>query len=111
MITDMETWRADESESIYRLLVYRRMFTPYEQQHAFSDESHYEDSHYQFGMIRDSIDLGGGNWMIGFEEIIEGEFSGVITYYNLSEIRLSKFEIDQKMLDEEDEEWDGTLSF
>lgn len=105
MITDMETWRTDESETIYRILVYRRMFTPYEQQCAFSDESHYEDSYYQFGMIRDAIDLGAGNWMIGFEEIIEGEFSGVITYYNLSEIRLSKFEIDQDMLeDQEDEE-------
>lgn len=105
MITDMETWRIDESDAIYRLCVYRRMFTPYEQQRAFSDESHYEDNHYQFGMIRDAIDLGSGNWLIGFEQIFDNELSGIITYYNLSEIRLEKFACDQDMLkDCEDDE-------
>lgn len=100
MVKDMETWRADESDVIYRLLVYRRMFTPYEEQVAFSDESCYEDDNYKIGLIRDTIDLGYGDWMIGFEEIVDGELCNIVSYYLLSEIRLEKFDADQDLLSE-----------
>lgn len=35
-ITDIETWLLDNEGRIFRYVIYRRMFTPYEQKHAFN---------------------------------------------------------------------------
>ena len=95
-ITDMETWLLDNEGRIFRYVIYRRMFTPYEQERAFSDESQYEDYHFTFGFIEEAIDLGGGEWLLGFRKIIDGETS--------DEIRLSCFDCDQDMFIEKDDE-------
>ena len=107
MITDMETMLIDYSDRIYRFWVYRKMFTPYEQQNAFMDESEYEDIRASFGIIQEAIDLGNGDWLLGFAVIFDGELSGGISYYRLNEIRLEYWESDQGMLcDDECEEGD-----
>lgn len=44
-ITDLETWLIDYAdETIFRLWVYKSIFTPYEQDKKYVDESIYEDS-------------------------------------------------------------------
>ena len=100
--TDMETWLCDNSDRIYRFVVYKKLFTPYEQEQKFSDESQFEDTGYRFGLIEESIDLGHGEWLLGFREIIDGGVSGCISYFKLSDIQLSYFELDQQMFDEEE---------
>ena len=70
IITDFETWLLDYGDRLYRYLVYKRMFTPYEQQHAFEDESVYEDTHYELCQIAEAIDLG-GDWLLGLRTIGE----------------------------------------
>lgn len=107
-ITDMETWLLDNEGKIFRYVIYRRMFTPYEQEHAFSDESQYEDYHFTFGFIEEAIDLGGGEWLLGFRKVNEdGEIFEEIEYCRLSEIRLSCFDCDQDMFTKEDGDYDG----
>ena len=107
-ITDMETWLMDNDHRIFRYLVYRRMFTPYEQEKKFVDESEFQDNHYNFGFIEEAIDLGSGEWMVGFRPI--NDCSGVVCdrleYFNLKEIRIEYFEKDQSMcvMGDEDEE-------
>lgn len=96
-ITDMETWLLDNEGKIFRYVIYRRMFTPYEQEQAFTDESHYEDYHFTLGFIEEAIDLGDGEWLLGFRKIIDGEVLEEIEYCRLSEIRLSCFGYDQDM--------------
>ena len=103
-ITDMETWLLDNEGRIFRYVIYRRMFTPYEQERAFSDESQYEDYHFTFGFIEEAIDLGGGEWLLGFRKIIDGDTCDEIEYCRLSEIRLSCFDCDQDMFTEDDDE-------
>lgn len=107
-ITDLETWLLDNDERIYRFLVYRRIYTPYEQEHSFSDESFYEDDTYNFGYIQEAIDLGNGDWLLGFRmiaaDMVPAELLDTIEYYRLSEIRLSYFEYDQNIFEEEYEE-------
>lgn len=94
MLTDMETFLLDTSDRIWSYCVYRRMFTPYEQDKKFSDESFYENgSHISHGMIVDAIDLGGGKWLLGIRNAWEDgwggwEHSEQIEYYMLDEIRL-----------------------
>lgn len=109
-ITDMETWLLDCGDRVYRYFVYKKIFTPYEQQHAFEDESVYEDCHYELCQIEEAIDLGNGDWMLGLRAVgEEGEVYGHIQYYRLSEIRLALFDNDQKLelhstYNEEDDE-------
>ena len=103
--TDMETWFCDNSDRIYRFVVYKKLFTPYEQDKKFSDESQFEDNHFRFGFIEEAIELGQGEWLLGFREVIEGEVCSYISYFKLSDIQLSYFEQDQDILsDEEGEE-------
>ena len=102
--TDMETWFSDNSDRIYRFVVYKKLFTPYEQDKKFSDESQFEDTHYRFGFIEEVIEFGQGEWLLGFREVIDGEVCSYISYFKLSDIQLSFFEQDQGMLSDEDEE-------
>ena len=101
--TDMETWLSDNSDRIYRFVVYKKLFTPYEQEQKFSDESQFEDTHYRFGFIEEAIELGHGEWLLGLREIIDGEVYD-INYFRLSDIQLSYFEQDQNMLSDEEDE-------
>ena len=102
--TDMETWFLDNSDRIYRFVVYKKLFTPYEQDKKFSDESQFEDTNYRFGFIEEAIELGQGEWLLGFREVIDGEVCSYISYFKFSDIQLSFFEQDQGMLSDEDEE-------
>ena len=102
--TDMETWFCDNGDRIYRFVVYKKLFTPYEQDKKFMDESQFEDDHYRFGFIEEVIELGHGEWLIGFREIIDYEVCEFISYFKLSDIQLSYFEKDQDMLIRGDDE-------
>lgn len=111
MITDFETWYRDVGcDRLFRFLVYRRMFTPYEQDAAFIDETPYEETTYTFGRIEEAIDLGNGDWFLGIRELFPDEEmneSDTVTYYCLSEIRLEFREKDASDVDDfdwEDEE-------
>lgn len=103
-VTDMLTWLLDNSERIFRYQVYRRLFTPFEQQQAYRDESQFESTYYSFGMIEETIDLGNGEWLIGIREIVDGEVTETVGFHKLSDIKLSLMECDQKMLSEEEDE-------
>ena len=90
---DFETFLLDNDNRIYSYLVYKRMFTPYEQQQAFSDESQFEDeAYFTTAMIREAIPLGNGDWLLGMENLFEDELpddeAPLIEYFRLSEIRL-----------------------
>lgn len=93
---DIYTWLHDVGEDkLFRFVVYRRIFTPYEQEQKFSDESQYEDTHFTFGYIKELINLENGDYLIGFNICDDdGSGLGIIEYYRLSEIRLSCFESD-----------------
>lgn len=95
-VTDMETWLLDYGDRVYRYLVYKKMFTPYEEKNAFSDESVYEDTYYTTCTIEEAIDLGNGEWLLGLHTVDDDRKPcGIIHYYKLSEIQLSLFDDDQ----------------
>ena len=80
------------------------MFTPYEQQRAFEDETIFEDDYYTLAKITEAIDLGNGEWLLGFTRV-DGDtlrINQYTEYYKLSEIKLSYFG-DEKRKREEDE--------
>lgn len=102
-VTDMETWLLDNDERIFRYLVYKKMFTPYEQEKAFIDESQFESDRYMFGKIEEAIELGSGEWLIGIRNIDDNnQLCNSISFYRLSDIKLEFFEEDQYKESEDD---------
>lgn len=97
--------KAHEGE-VFRYLVYRRLFTPYEQKECFMDESVYEDYHYNIGVIVECTSLG-DDFLLGFEGVDDTDPNNIvrlghIDYYKLSEIRLCRYpEEDSEDFEEE----------
>ena len=81
-------------DTIFRLWQYKRMFTPYEQEQKFSDESQYVNVECDFVKILDTINLPGGDLLL-VTTYAYGEGS-YISYYKLSEISLGKSEKDME---------------
>lgn len=97
---DMHTWLSDEAEDrVFRMWVFKRMFTPYEQDEKFSDESIYEDTTCKFVMIKEIIELADGDYLIGFQDAdSDNEY---LEYFKLSEIRLDYRLEDKERLEDE----------
>ena len=80
---------------VFRLWKYKKMFTPYEMENKFIDESIYEDTTCSFVIFREVIDLG-NDILIGYTEVFgeEDEFdfkTASISYAKLSEILISRY--------------------
>ena len=82
---------------IFQFWVYRKVYTPYEQQRAFSDESMFEDQCANYGFAVECTALGNGDFLIGFRTVADPDetevesYNGPIEYYKLSEIRMSLY--------------------
>ena len=87
---------------VFRYWVYKRIFTPYEQDKRFEDESIFESQMCEMAYIRECIPLPNGDFLLGFEseEMAHKEGHHMFDYYKLSNICLGYCQIDQ----EEDEE-------
>lgn len=91
-------WVDSLKEVPIRYLIYKR-FLP-EGAHSTDDE--FTSCYYEKAYIREAIDTGRG-WLLGLESIEEGEDdngepcwvpSGIISYYNLNEVRIERFNAD-----------------
>lgn len=92
------SWIESLKDVPVRYLIYKR-FLP-EGAHSTDDE--FTSCYYETAYIREAIDTGRG-WLIGFESISEEENdngeaywepSGIISYYNLNEVRIERFNSD-----------------
>lgn len=95
--TDLYDFVRHHHNDIFRYWIYRRMYTPFEQEKKYSDEDYYEDSYCTYAYIRELIELPYGDYLIGFldsDSAAEGEKKD-IQYCKLSEIRLELYEGDQ----------------
>jgi hypothetical protein len=102
---DFETFMHDVGcERIMRIEPYRRMFTPYEQERKFSDES--ELCNIECVVIKEVVNLENGDYLLGVctADVDMGEiYEDTIKYYKLSEIRLSYCEQDEERYKETQE--------
>lgn len=102
----------DNYDKIFRYWIYRRGFTPYEQNEMFADDSMFEDSYCQTAYIRECIELPDGDILIGFldaESAIRPVPKTDIQYCKLSEIRLEFYEIDQEIEDDDEDDDDDEI--
>jgi hypothetical protein len=81
-------------DTIFRLWEYKRMFTPYEQEQKFSDESLLVNDECDHIRILDVITLPDGDLLLATTYAYgDGKY---ISYYKLSEISLGKNERDME---------------
>jgi len=88
-------------DDIFVFWVYRKVYTPYEQQKAFTDESIFESTYANYGHVVECVSLGGDNYLLGFRVVVDPEesmtqFFDGITYYKLGDIRLELYQPTQK---------------
>ena len=94
---NFETFVHQNWNRVFRYWVYRRIYTPYEIDKKFSDESIYEDAICTLAYIRECIALPNGDYLLGFEdpELSSDDDEQYLKYYKLSEIRLEYYEGDK----------------
>lgn len=100
-MTDFEAWMHDNDGRVYHYWVYKRMFTPAEQDAKYSDQSCFEYDAGSYGRIEEAVELPDGDILIGFRdpEDVGTTFEGFLNYYKLSEITLAYCPQDAEDLD------------
>ena len=90
------------SSDIFRYWIYRRMYTPLEQEEKDIDDGFFEDIYCKRAYIQEIIPLPDGDILIGFldEDTIDDKCSKNVQYCKLSEIRLELYEGDKHNDDE-----------
>ena len=101
-ITDIGTWWNDEAKNkVFRYLTYKKVYTPYEQDKKFVDESMFEDD-YHFGVISNIVEIP-NDVLIEFEDGYFDwkisnifQFTGMKSYKKLSDISLEQYDKDNE---------------
>lgn len=92
---------AKNCDRIFRFWVYKRIFTPLEMEKKYFDQSEYEDTHCQTGIIREAIVLPDNDILLGFyimcaDTVDEEDPYRHLSYYKLSEIRMEYRPVDME---------------
>lgn len=95
---DFETFVHDNNSTVFRYWIYKRMFTPLEQESKYIDQDEFVSSYAETGRIAELIALPDGDYLIGFVEDPddESDTNEYIEYYKLSEIHLARSSRDQE---------------
>ena len=88
-------------DRLFRFWVYKRIFTPLEQEKKYIDECVYGDPHAHTGIIREAIVLPDNDLLLGFyipccDTVDEEDEYKHIDYYKLSEIRMEYRPVDME---------------
>lgn len=101
--TDFNDFCEINADTVFRYWIYRRMYTPFEKEKKYSDETWYEDSFCTFAHIGNVIALPDGDYLIEFLVVDEDmNYWGRKQYCKLSEIRLEQFDCDNEPEEIED---------
>lgn len=105
-MTDMETFILDNQDKIFRWYKYKTVWTPFELDKKYSDESIYENGGYaNFCYIRQAIELPDGDVLLKLEDTYnpedevmyeDGEYDRKFIYEKLSNIVLEEYNMDNE---------------
>lgn len=93
MTFTMKEWIETMKHIPIRYLVYKR-FLP-DGAHITEDE--FTSTTYERAFINDAIDTGHG-WILALEGIDDDGRTGIVSYYNLNEIRIEVFDVDKEAI-------------
>lgn len=96
-MNNFDQWLEKNKEKLFRFEVYRRVYTPLEQDEKYMDQSQYEDM--IPGKILEAIELPDGDILLEVREYYDYEICMTSVYIKLSEVRISIYDGDQKYVD------------
>ena len=101
MYGDFFSFLKHNKDRIFRFWVYKRLFTPLEQEQKYIDQGEFEDYHAQTGIIKEVIILPDNDLLLGFYIILDTTADEVdehrhLQYYKLSEIRMEYRPVDME---------------
>ncbi len=106
-ITDIGTWIQAQEGQVFRLLTYKKVWTPYEMDKKYSDESIFEEGgYYVFVYITNAIETPEGT-LLELSEVEQDYDNGTwkdnhIKHYRLlKDIKLTKYDIDNEEIEED----------
>lgn len=91
-ITDIGTWISDNKDKIYRVLIYKKMFTPLEVEKKYIDESEFTENSYTLVHIVEGIEV--PNDVLLKMLIANTEEENKYIYKKLSDIQIEEFDFD-----------------
>lgn len=94
-ITDIGTWIKDNQEKIFRVLIYKKVFTPLELDEKYIDQGEYTSNTYLFVKIIEGIEI--PNDVLLKMELVNkdsNEDSGHYIFKKLSDISIEEFDFD-----------------
>lgn len=95
-ITDIGTFLLDNSDYIYRMWVYKKVWTPYEMEKKYMDESVYEESQATMVKITNAFEVP-GDVMLELQDMdFLEDGTERFMYHKLSEITLERYTEDEK---------------
>jgi len=107
---DFETFMHDDGDGrIFRMLVYKKIFTPLEQEKKYIDQGVYTDICYQDVVVKEVIPLGDNSedLLIGFQYLYDYDDYGAdeydVHYHKLSDIELLYSPLNEKEYRDEEE--------
>lgn len=93
-MANFDKWLEKNKEKLFRFEVYRRGYTPIEQDKKYMDQSQYEDM--ISGKILEGIELPDGDILLEVREYYDYEVSMTSVYIKLSEVKISMYDGDQE---------------
>ena len=81
------------SDTVFRLWEKKFVFTPYEHEKKFVDQSVYENETCEFVVIKDVINLPDGDLLLATESI---DCKGYTDYFKLSGVAIAKWDRDME---------------
>ena len=96
-ISDIGTWINDNTGKVFRIAEYKKMFTPYEVENKFIDESIFYDC-YTDVLIVDAYEIPNDVLLklLMLSDDENDEFDNIYLYKRLSDIRIMEYDCDNK---------------
>lgn len=93
----LNKWICNNQNTIYRMYEYKKVYTPYEQEHKYMDESMFISNYATFVHITEAIDIH-GDLLLRLEELNIDEMTqtGHFLIRRLSDIQLDIYNSDQE---------------
>ena len=96
-ILTLNEWIAKYKNTIFRMLEYKKVWTPYEMENKFIDSSEYKDDHYTLVKICEAVNLPNGEILLKLIDVPDDDYEredNIYYWRNMKDIVLEQFDSD-----------------
>lgn len=96
-VLTLNEWIEKYKDTVFRILEYKKVWTPYEMEEKFIDASEYKDNHYTHVKIREAVTLPNGEVMLKLMDVsddLDGDENKIYYWRNIKDIVIEQFDSD-----------------